>query len=82
MDGEDLPTDWLTLESYKKIYSVEALLHKTMLRAGWTSNLAPDPQTRVANFLDFLRETYVIPTYQDSNDSSRISRTSSMVDLR
>lgn len=63
---------WLTEEGFRKLYALENQIHDYMTRRlGWTEWLASDDQERrVWNFLDYLEETYVVPTYQEYDRST------------
>jgi len=66
-----MPFNWTGPEGISQLYFIEQQIFKTMTqKLGWTECVETDPQHRFANFLDYLEETYVIPTLQRDDTSS------------
>ena len=66
---------WLTQEGVSALYFIEQQIYKTMTqKLGWTECIEDNHIDRFNNFLDYLEETYVIPTTQiRENDSANSS---------
>lgn len=65
MEIEGQERYWLTVQGYKKVVALEAQIHHLMTeKLGWVGCPELDDQnSRLWNFLDYLEETYVRPTY-------------------
>lgn len=66
---------WITEEAISALYFIEGQIQKTMTqKLGWTECLHDNPVDRLNSFLDYLEETYVIPTIQKQDDATTGSR--------
>lgn len=64
--------DWVTEEGYDWLSRMESSIHRYMtVRLGWRECVESNPYLRMWNFLDYLEETYVIPTYQSDANTAR-----------
>lgn len=62
---------WLTEEAVSALYFIEQQIYKTMvMKLGWTECVEENHIDRFNSFLDYLEETYVIPTVQIRDASS------------
>lgn len=67
-EGEDLDLDnWLDERYSDKVWRLLVKIEYLMRnRLGWTGVLHDEAEERYFSFLDWLREEYVIPTFQDA----------------
>lgn len=64
---------WLTEQAYVKLSNLETQVHESMTNLGWKECVGGyDQEMRLWNFLDYLEETYVIPTYQVYRDNNNV----------
>jgi len=64
---------WVTEAAYASLYRLENSIHVLMTeKLGYTECVEEDHHMRLWNFLDYLEETYVTPTFQ--GPSQNVSR--------
>lgn len=74
---------WLTDVAYIKLVGMEDEIHRYMTKLGWTECVGDFTiENRVWNFLDYLEQTYVIPTYQKHDPRTSIGYSSSSDGVR